>query len=134
MTGTSFTQQKLVKGTYYKYVVVAVDGSGKVLSISKNVYAATTGGKNGNPKTVTTKAKGNKVSLKAKKSFKLSAKATAAKKQKIKKFRALSYESSNGAVATVSKKGVIKAVGKGKCIVYVYAQNGFSKKIKVTVK
>lgn len=36
-------------------------------------------------------------------------------------------------VAVVSKNGVIQAKGKGKCLVYVYAQNGIYKKIKVKV-
>ena len=44
------------------------------------------------------------------------------------------YESSNPAIATVDKKGNIKAVGKGKCYVYVLSRNGVLEKIKVTVK
>lgn len=36
-------------------------------------------------------------------------------------------------VPVVSKNGVIQAKGKGKCLVYVYAQNGIYKKIKVKV-
>lgn len=48
--------------------------------------------------------------------------------------RSICYESSNTKVATVSKKGVIKAKAKGSCTVYVYAQNGTYKAVKVTVK
>lgn len=44
------------------------------------------------------------------------------------------YVSSDKSVATVSKNGKIKAVGKGTCDVYVYGKNGCGKKIKVTVK
>ena len=44
------------------------------------------------------------------------------------------YASSNKKVATVSSKGKITAVGKGSCVVYVYARNGYAKKVKVTVK
>ena len=40
----------------------------------------------------------------------------------------------NRKVATVSKKGVIKAKGKGICYVYAYAQNGVFKKDKIIVK
>ena len=29
---------------------------------------------------------------------------------------------------------LIKAVGKGTCTIYVYARNGYAKKVKVTVK
>ena len=57
-----------------------------------------------------------------------------AKKLKVKKHRAIAYESSDKNIATVSKKGVIKARGKGTCKVFVYTQNGVSKAIKVTVK
>ena len=134
VTGTSFTQKKLKKGTYYKYVVVAV-GNGKALATSKTLYIATKGGMVGNYKTITTGASDNKVNIKVGKTFKLQAAAKAeSTKLKVKKFRALAYESSNKAVATVSNKGVIKAVGKGTCDVYVYAQNGVLVKIKVKVK
>lgn len=44
------------------------------------------------------------------------------------------YATSNKRVATVSTTGKIKAVGKGSCIIYVYAKNGNTKKIKVKVK
>ena len=44
------------------------------------------------------------------------------------------YASSNKAVATVTKKGKIRAKGKGECVIYVYAINGNAAKIKVTVK
>ena len=135
VTKNSFTQKKLKKGTYYKYLVVAVDKDGKVLSTSKTIHAATTGGKVGNAKSLSTKAKKNKVSIKKGKSFKLKAKQKpVSKKLKIKKHREIKYESTNTEIATVSAKGVIKGVKKGTCYVYVYAQNGITKKIKVTVK
>ena len=44
------------------------------------------------------------------------------------------YASSKSSVATVGKDGTITAQGKGTCYVYVYAQNGYAKKVKVTVK
>ena len=47
------------------------------------------------------------------------------------KFR---YESTNPSIAIVNKKGKIKGVKKGICEIYIYAQNGLYKKIKVTVK
>lgn len=37
-------------------------------------------------------------------------------------------------LAAVSKNGVIKAKKKGTCTFYAIAQNGVSKKMKVTVK
>ena len=137
---TSFTLKKLdgkalKKGTYYKFVVVAVDSKDKVISISKMVHAATSGGKVGNVKKITTKAKKNKVTVKTKKQFKLAAKQVAkSKKLKVKNHRKLSYESTNASVATVNAKGVIKGISKGSCYVYVYSQDGVNVKIKVTVK
>ena len=130
--GTSFAEKKLKKGTYYKYIVVAV-GDGKSLATSKTLHIATLGGKVGNNKSV--KIKKTKISLKKGKSSAVKASATpVSKKMKVKKHRNLSYETSDPKVATVSKKGKIKAVGKGNCLVYVYAQNGVSKAVKVKVK
>ena len=44
------------------------------------------------------------------------------------------YASDNKKVATVDEKGKITAVGTGTCHIYIYAQNGTSKKVSVTVK
>ena len=44
------------------------------------------------------------------------------------------YATSKSSVATVGKDGTITAKGKGTCYIYVYAQNGYAKKVKVTVK
>ena len=127
--------KKLKKGTHYKFLLVALDKSGNVLTVSTTVHAATAGGKITNPKKVTTKAKKNKVTLKAKKSFKLGAKAVpASKKLKVPKHRAIKYETSNAKVATVSAKGVIKGKKKGKCFVYAYTQDGVCAKVTVIVK
>ena len=41
--------------------------------------------------------------------------------------------STNTKIATVTKNGRIKAKKKGTCYIYVYAQNGVYKKIKVVV-
>ena len=46
----------------------------------------------------------------------------------------LRYMTSNKKVATVNSSGKITAKGKGTCTVYVFAHNGVSKQIKVTVK
>lgn len=139
-TGTSrlFTKmngKKMKKGTYYKFLVVALDKNNKVISTSKMAHIATTGGKYTNAKAVTTKAKNDRVTLKVKKTFKLSAKVTmVSPKLKTRVHRKTVYESSNTKIATVSKKGIITAKKKGTCYVYAYAQNGIYKRIKVTVK
>ncbi|MBP3873277.1 MAG: Ig domain-containing protein [Lachnospiraceae bacterium] len=44
------------------------------------------------------------------------------------------YATSDMSVATVDKKGRIKAVGAGTCNIWVYAQNGRSKKLTVVVQ
>ena len=133
-SATSYTAKKLKKGKYYKYLVVAykTTASGdKVITTSKSVHAATTGGKVGNPTSI--KVKKTKVSLKKGKTAKI--KASFKKKKKVKthiaKFR---YESLDESIATVSSSGKIKAVSKGTTKIIVYTQNGLSKTIKVTVK
>lgn len=134
MTKTSYTQKKLNKGTYYKYLVTAFNKSGKSISTAKTLHIATKGGKVGNFKKLTTAAKKDKVSLKKGKTFNLKPKAVPeSKKLKVSVHRKIQYESSNKKIATVSG-GKIKAQKKGTCYIYVYAQSGAFKKIKVTVK
>ena len=129
--------KKLKKGKYYKFIIIGIDKNDRVVSMSKVAHVATKGGKVGNYKSVTVKktvvTKAGK--LKAGSKLSLGAKAVkASKKLKVKKRRALKYESSDTAVAAVSSKGVITAKAAGTCYVYAYAQNGVSKKIKVTVR
>ena len=129
----TFTNKKLRKGTYYKYMVVALNEKNEVVAISKLIHVATKGGKVGNCKKL--KVNKSKVNLKQGKKFKLKVKQIAeSKKVKVKKHRKIAFESDNQDVAVVSKKGVITAKKKGKCSVYVYAQNGVYKQVKVTVK
>ena len=131
---TSFTHSKLKKGKGYRYVVRAykmVDGKRITISASKTVHVFADGGKYGNAKTI--KLKKSKAVIKAGKTFKISAKEIK-KKKPLRKHRQICYESSNKNVATVTKKGVIKGMAKGTCKIYVYAQNGICKTVKVTVK
>ena len=125
----SYTIIKLKKGTYYKYAVIAVDKNGKKLSTSKVVIVTTAGGKTNNPTSV--KLNKSKVSLKKKKTFTIKAKVNG---KKLKTYRKVAYESSNTKIVSVSKSGKITAKKKGKATIYVYAQNGVSKTVKVTVK
>lgn len=128
--------KKLSKGTYYKFRVVALDKNNKEITASKIVHAATKGGKFGNYRGVTVKksviAKAKK--LRKGKTLKLNAKAVKASKLTVKKHRGVCYASSNPKIATVNRKGVLKAKKKGTCYIYAYAQNGVYKKIKVVVK
>ena len=112
-----------------------VNGQKKVLTTSKTIHVATTGGKVTNVSKVTVNNTKVSLSLKKKKSFTI--KATAVKqsgKLALKNHRKLKFESSNPKVATVSAKGKIVAKKKGTCYIYVYSQSGTYKRIKVTVK
>lgn len=130
----SFIDRKCKKGTYYKYIVRAykiIDGKKVTIAASKTIHVTTTGGKNGNAKSVRVNKK--KVSLKTGNDLKL--RAWEIKKDKpLRHHREVSFESSDPGVATISRKGRIKAKKKGNCTIYAYAQNGKYRKIKVKVK
>lgn len=130
-TTRSWTQKKLKKGTTYKYYVAAFDSYGRITK-SAVIYTNTTGGKKADIKKVTVNKKA--FTLKKGKTATIKAKAIASKGTFKKYTSNIRYVSTNTSVATVSKKGVIKAKAKGKCYVYCYAQNGLYKKVKVTVK
>ena len=134
---TKIKKAKMKGGTFYKFMVVALDKNNKVVATSKTVHVATKGGKTWNYKSVSISKKVIKKakSLKKGKTLKINAKAVIDnKKIKAKAHRPISYESSNPAIATVTSKGVVKGKKAGTCYVYAYAQNGVFKKLKVTVK
>ena len=129
-----FTQKKLKKGTYYKYLVVAykkIAGTTVTIAAAKTIHATTTGGKYGVAKAV--KVNKTNVTLSRSKTFKIKA-SEIKQNKKIRQHRKIKYESSNKKIASVNGKGVVKAKKKGSCDIYVYAQNGVYKKIKITVK
>ena len=135
-TGTSYTHSGLKKGTYYKYAVVAckkAGGTDQVLNKSKVIYVATKGGKAANVSKIKLNKKKTSLKLKKKKkkTFRIKAK-TVKKGKKIKKYARLRYESSNDKIASVNKSGKVTAKGKGSCVIYVYAQDGISTKLKVS--
>ncbi len=119
----------LKKSTFHKFMVVALDSSNHVVSTSKIIHVTTK--TKANYTSVSTKAKKNKVTIKKGKTFKLGAKAVG---KKVPKHFRMRYESSDPSIATVSTTGTIKGVKRGKCKVYVYAQNGVYKIISVTIK
>ena len=146
----------LKKATYYKFLIVALDSKNNVVSTSKIIHAATKGKlkKAANAKKVVVKASINKTGKKLKKpastsaitlragstpkklvkATTLKASFTKAKKSKVSKHVSMRFESSNAKIAAVNSKGRITAKKKGKCKIYVYAQNGLCKVIKVVVK
>lgn len=133
----SYKATKLSKGKYYKYMVVAykvIYGEKRTIAMSVSVHACTNGGKYKIPSSVGIRKA--KVAVKKGKTSTLKPilklKGKGAFKTHIAKFR---YESSNPEVATVTKKGKVKGIRKGKsCYIYIYAQNGIYKRVKVTVK
>lgn len=127
-------KKKLKKGTYYKFMIAAVDKYGKVIAVSKTVHVTTAGGKKGNDKSVKRiTPKNGKLSLKLKKSKKSKVKEIRGK-QKVARHRAVKWESSNTKIAKVTQKGKVTAKAKGKCTIWAYAQNGVYATFKVTVK
>ena len=127
--------KKLKKKSDVKFYVVAKNGD-KVLAKSLLVHVA-------GPKNKYTYAKKIKISKKSYTLIKgntVKLKPRLVRKNKKKKrlpnyhapkFR---YATSDKSVATVSKNGKVKAVGKGTCDVYIYAVNGMTQKVKVAVK
>ena len=87
-------------------------------------------------KTVKISKKTRKLSLRTGKSKKIKASVTKSKKSKklLNGIARLRYVSDDVNVATVSAKGKVKAVGKGRCKIYVIAANGAYKTVAVTVK
>ena len=122
----------------YKYFTVAYKMSGgkKVyLGRTNTVHVAMPQASKTNVLKVTVNK--TKVNLAKGKTFKITKKVKLENPKK-KAFNHLTkkerFITSNAKVATVSSAGVIKAVRKGTCTVYVMSENGVCAKIKVTVK
>ena len=128
--------KKLKKGKMYKFIVVAQSGK-KALAVSKTIHVRTAGHKkltNHIKVTVAPKVVKAAGKLKVGRALSLKAKAVTKKGKKVSIHAKTRYESTNKKIATVNKAGKVKAVKKGSCYIYAYAQNGLYKKIKVTVK
>lgn len=128
----------LKKGTYYKFIIAAVakdsEGVDKVIATSKSVHFITKGNAKYGDFTKVTLKTPKSVKIKKGKKYKIKAVQVKPKKLKVSQHRTLSFESNNIAVATITKDGVVKGVGKGKAVIYVYAQNGLFATVSVTVK
>jgi len=124
-------KKTLKKSKYHKFIVTALDSSGKVVSTSKVIHVATRGKANYTKVKVSSKVKKNKLSLKKGKTFKLAGKAVG---RKVTKHVGIRYESSKPEVAKVTGSGKVKGLKKGRCKIYAYAQNGVCTTISVTVK
>ena len=131
--GKKLDQKKFVKVYVIAYRMV----NGKYEKITKSISLHVVGKKNtkySNAKTI--KVKKSSYTLQVNKTATIKPTLVLQKKNKkavehVAKFR---YQSTNKAVATVDKNGKIKAVGKGTCTIYIFANNGKLKSVKVTVK
>ena len=133
----AFVHKKLKTDRAYKYYIAAYkmeDGKKQYIAKSPNIHVAMKYEKRTNVKKITVNKA--KVTLRPKNKFQIRAKTVLWNKKKkvLKHVEALRYYTENKKVATVSKKGKITAKGKGTCTVYVIANNGVAKKIKVKVK
>ena len=131
---TSWTAKKLKKNKYYKYYIAAyrmVNGKKEIITISKTVHATTLSKKYGIAQKV--KVNKNTVNLAVNGTFKLKAKEVNASR-KIQVHRAICFESTDTDIATVDKKGRIKAISPGECKIYIFAQNGKYTTCKVIVE
>ncbi|MBR4759460.1 MAG: Ig-like domain-containing protein, partial [Lachnospiraceae bacterium] len=128
-----------LKKNFKLYVMAYKLVDGKKVQLGKTITGHVVGRKNTSyTNTKGMKLKKSKYTLSVGKTAKIKAKTILVDKKKkqltdahAKEFR---YASSDKSIATVNKKGRIKGVKAGKCTIYVYARNGYAKKISVTVK
>ena len=133
----SITHKKLKKDREYKYFIAAykmVEGRKIYIAKSNGVHVAMKKAATTNVASI--KVNKKKVTLAVGKTFTLKCEIKAENSSKNLVFHTSSYRyyTTNSKVAIVSKAGVIKAKGKGTCSIYVLANNGVYKKVKVIVK
>ena len=134
---TKVQHKKLNKNHEYKYFVAAyktVNGQKTYIAKSATVHVALKQAAKTNVKAVSVNKQ--KVVLRKGKTFRIraGAKLENTKKTQILHTSAFRYYVADPKVATVSANGKIKAAGKGTTVVYVIANSGAYKKVRVTVK
>ncbi len=143
---TSVTIKKIngkklnLKKNYKIFVVAYKNVVGKKKRLAKSIVAHIVGAKNtrySNPKELTITSDTD-VTLEKGKTSKIKARVILANAKRKSLSDAYApmfrYASSDKKIATVDKKGKITAKKKGSCLIWVYAKNGYAKKVKVTVK
>ena len=128
-----------LKANYKVYISAYTVVNGQKITLCKSIPAHVVGAKNkkySNARNI--QVKKSRITLKKRKSTTIKAKTILVnrrKKQLSNKHAAqFRYATSDARIAKVNSKGKITAKKKGTCTIYVYARNGFAKKIKVTVK
>jgi len=138
----TYTHKKLKKNRAYKYYIATykiVDGKKKYVAKSPTIHVAMNYEKYTNAKKITSNKAKAGLSLtneKYKKIFeiKVKVKKENCKKKLLAHAAKLRYYTDDKKVARIDRTGKITAKGRGKCTVYVIANNGVCKKITVTVK
>ena len=133
LNGKKLKKKKNVK----IYVVAYKTVDGQKVKLAKSIAMHVAGSKNKkytNARAVTVTK--SSYTLTAGGTAKIKAKLVLQKKNRksLKHEAMFRYATGNAQVAGVDKNGRITAVGKGTCDIYVYANNGISKKITVTVQ
>ena len=134
----TFTQKSLKANQGYKYLVKAYrtkNGKQEIIARSYVVrsFAFQKDSKYANPTGI--KIAKTEFTVKKGKSVKLEPKIVLPKKKKRKKQGpAIRYLSSDPAIATVTSSGKVLGRKKGTCYIYIIAQNGVRKKVKIYVK
>ena len=140
VTITKINGKKLnLKKNYKLYVIAYKLVDGNKVTLAKTITGHIVGRKNvafTNVKAI--KLTKSKYTIKVGKTAKIKAKTILVDKTKKQLSNAhateFRYASSDKKIAIVNKKGKIKGIKAGTCTIYVYARNGYAKKIKVTVK
>lgn len=132
LNGKAINQKKVMKC----YVIAYHTVNGKKVTLGSSVKAYTAGTKSGVTDAKKLSVKKTSYSLKVGKAATIKPKTVKRDNNKkiLRQIPEFRYQSSNTSVATVSKRGKIKAKKEGVCTIYVYAVNGYAKKIKVSVK
>nr|WP_297934266.1 Ig-like domain-containing protein [uncultured Lachnoclostridium sp.] len=134
----TYTQKKLAEKQWYEYKVDAykiVKGKKEIIGSSYKVFTYNISKKSKYANPVKVEVKKSSLAVKKGTAVQIKAKAVLPKGKKKKLVVSeLRYISSNCDIASVTKTGKVKGKKKGSCYIYVIAQNGMWKKVKVTVK
>ncbi|MBR3184382.1 MAG: Cna B-type domain-containing protein, partial [Firmicutes bacterium] len=139
LTGTTLNVKKiggknLKKGTSYKFIIIALDKDYNVVSTSKVIHGATKGGRLTNYKSVKTSKKSKTLFIrKGRHAWIIGSGVKESRLLRVSIHRGIRYESSNTAIAAVSRIGRVEARKRGVCYYYAYVQNGMYRRIKIMV-
>ena len=136
--GGVYRHKGLKSGTWYKYRIDAYrneNGKKQIIASSFLLHAKTAGGKHNTANPAGVKVSKAKVTLRKGTSAKLGASLMIPEGKKVICHRSqITYIISDPDIVKVSGQGRVTGKKKGRADVYAFAQNGYSKKITVTVR